>query len=142
MECGRLAPAFRQACFKEKWSYATVADFLLQFSLVEERDDLAFIVEPFVEAEGVEGDASSLQDEGFGEGDGLAFVADGPDEVDGDDLAFSLNEEVDGDAGEGILWKGFPTDGTECWGEVGEGGLEAAPLIKGWRGLLKVAADQ
>ena len=100
------------------------------------------VVEPFVEAEGVEGDAGALEDEGFGEFDGFAFLAFSTDEVDGDDTAFALHEEVDGNSGNGIAGERFPADGAERRSEVGEGGFDSSPLEEAGSRLLEVAANE
>ena len=77
-------------------------------------------MEPFIKPEGVEGDAGALENEGFGKGDGLTFFSGGSNEVDGNDFAVSLNEEVDWNARKGVFGKGLPANGTECGGQVGE----------------------
>ena len=109
---------------------------------MEEFDDLVFIVEPFVQAEGVEGDAGALKDERFREGDGLAFVAGSADEIDRNDLTLSLDQEIDGDAGDGVPREGLPADGAEGGGEVGEGGLDTTSQGQAERDLFEVAAEE
>ena len=57
-------------------------------------------------------------------------------------LPFPLDQEIDGDAGDGVPREGLPADGAEGGGEVGEGGLDTTSQGQAERDLFEVAAEE
>lgn len=109
---------------------------------MKELDDAIFAVEPFIDSNGIERHARSLQDEALGELDREPLFTRSANQVDGYHLSIADKHKVGRDSRKRLFRNCFPTKRTKSRSQVGKGRGECALIPMKLRFLFEKPAHE